>query len=709
MNIKFTHPVHIFQKLSFFSTFHISAAKSVLALIIIMVSFDRVAAQLNYTQTADLVSIYIDDSQPVISLPLNKPFINGAIVNQKIKEKLGSYKLRKKKILSKTNEIENLKISQHNESIIISGRLKGHKIESDFSLKFVFDGINLLYNLEIENRQINELIFQFTSTNNEQIFGLGEQFSHVNFKGHKVPMLVEENGIGRGDKRVTGIARLVGAAGHEMATYAPIPFFLTTANRAFLLNNTEYSEFDFTDDSFIKIEAKSNHITGIMWQAKSPKELLTLYTATTGRMPILPDFVYNGAILGLQGGREKVERIIKETLAHGTPVSAIWIQDWVGKRKTAIGSRLQWDWQANEEVYPDFKNWCDSLINEGIKVLGYINPYMVEGGVATQTALQNKYIVHDKNNKPYKFKAGGFKAYMIDMTNPEAYEWYQNIILENMLGQGLSGWMADFGEWLPFDAKLHSGIDAATYHNQYPVEWTKLNREAVEKSGLKEIFIFNRSGFAYSNKYSTTFWVGDQMANFGKNDGLPSAICAFNSSGMSGITINHSDIGGYTAIKLGPFRFLRNKEILFTWMDMESFTPIFRTHEGLLPEKMVQFYTDEETHRYFSETANRYLANKDLFKQLNIEASEKGWPIIRHPYLEFPTDTNTYNLKYQFMLGNSLMIIPKIQENSKDVKGYLPEGNWLDIAENTVYEGGAFHNFPLQKRGIVVLRKQSAK
>ena len=44
-----------------------------------------------------------------------------------------------------------------------------------------------------------------------------------------------------------------------------------------------------------------------------------------------------------------------------------------------------------------------------------------------------------------------------------------------MLGNGLSGLMADFGEWLPFDAKLHSGEPAMGWHNRYPVEWAAAN------------------------------------------------------------------------------------------------------------------------------------------------------------------------------------------------------------------------------------------
>lgn len=649
-------------------------------------------AEISFIKTPFAIHLYQNNEQPFISLPIHQGFLEAYVTNYKIIDKLGSFKVKQNYFIEKFNRIENIEIIDNNHEISISGILKSRRNQVPFELLFLENQESIIFKLSIENIAINQVKFQFVTNKNEHFFGLGEQFSHVNFKGKKVPMLVEENGIGRGDKKTTFIANLIGAAGNEMATYAPIPFFHTTENRAILLNNTEYCLFDFSNPNYINLTIFSNEISGSIWQADSPKSLLKHYTSKTGRMPILPEFT-KGTILGLQGGKEKVEQIISITLEYGNPVTAIWIQDWVGKRQTPIGSRLQWDWRADEIVYPRFKNWCDSLNKEGIKVLGYINPYMVEDRKTADEALENNYIVKDKDGEAYKFKAGGFKAYMVDFTNPEAYEWYKNIIKNEMVQTGLSGWMADFGEWLPFDAQLYSGIDAATYHNQYSVDWMQLNREAVEEMNRGDIFIFNRSGFTNSNEHSIAFWAGDQTTDFGIHDGLPSAICAYNSSGLSGIAINHSDIGGYTAIGLWPFKVLRDKDVFYRWTEMETFTPIFRTHEGLIPDNMIQFYSDTETQEFFAKMGKIHKDLYPLFKKYNEEASETGLPIIRHPYLEFPNDENTFDLKYQFMVGDTLMVIPVIEANALKVKGYLPHGKWQHFFTNEIFEGGQFYEF----------------
>lgn len=55
----------------------------------------------------------------------------------------------------------------------------------------------------------NRVCLTYSSEENERFYGFGEQFSHLNFKGKKVPILVQEQGIGRGDQPITFAANLV--------------------------------------------------------------------------------------------------------------------------------------------------------------------------------------------------------------------------------------------------------------------------------------------------------------------------------------------------------------------------------------------------------------------------------------------------------------------------------------------------------------------
>ena len=339
---------------------------------------------------------------------------------------------------------------------------------------------------------------------------------------------------------------------------------------------------------------------------------------------------------------------------------------------------------------------------DGVKVLGYINSFLADTNPAIkddkfknpmlEEAKQKGYLIKDKKGKDYLIKTVGFPAYLIDLTNPEAVKWIKEIIKKNMIDVGLSGWMADFGEWLPYDAVLYDKRDPKLYHNVYPVDWARINREAISEAKKDgQIVFFTRAGYSYSNKYSTAFWLGDQMVTFGRDDGLASTIVGLNSSGISGLSINHSDIGGYTGIKALPkwiSPYDREKELTERWTEANVFTPIFRTHEGNIPKRFHQVYNDKDSIDKFAKMGKIHFALKEYITSLSKEATEKGYPIVRHPYLNFPEDKNTYDLKYQYMLGEDVLVIPVVEKGASKVEGYFPKGSWKHIITGETVEGG---------------------
>lgn len=60
-----------------------------------------------------------------------------------------------------------------------------------------------------ESTEFNRICLTYSSEKSEKFYGFGEQFSHMNFKGRRVPIFVQEQGIGRGDQPITFAANLV--------------------------------------------------------------------------------------------------------------------------------------------------------------------------------------------------------------------------------------------------------------------------------------------------------------------------------------------------------------------------------------------------------------------------------------------------------------------------------------------------------------------
>ena len=63
---------------------------------------------------------------------------------------------------------------------------------------------------------------------------------------------------------------------------------------------------------------------------------------------------------------------------------------------------------------------------------------------------------------------------------------------------------------------------------------------------------------------------------------------------------------------------------------------------------------------------HRYEISHYLYN-LFFEATTEGTPIIRPMWYEFPQDVHTFDLDYQFMFGENILVAPKIGEPSHDM------------------------------------------
>ena len=70
-------------------------------------------------------------------------------------------------------------------------------------------------------------------------------------------------------------------------------------------------------------------------------------------------------------------------------------------------------------------------------------------------------------------------------------------------------------------------------------------------------------------------------------------------------------------------------------------------------------------------------------------ASEKGWPVIRPMFFEFPCDEQCWSAKGQYMFGGDIIFAPVTSFGARSVSVYLPEGEWVLTKDGSVYNGGA--------------------
>jgi alpha-glucosidase len=220
----------------------------------------------------------------------------------------------------------------------------------------------------------------------------------------------------------------------------------------------------------------------------------------------------------------------------------------------------------------------------------------------------------------------------------------------------------------------------AAAHNAYATEWARLNLEAVQESGRAgEVLFFSRSGFTRSPGHAPLFWLGDQTVTWDDRDGIKTVVTGMLNGGFSGFAITHSDIGGYTAVDQPGLRYHRSAELLLRWAELNAFTPVFRTHEGNLPQVNHQFDSDRDTLVRFGRYARMYRALGDYRRRLFQEAWERGWPVVRHMFLHYPQDVEAAALDRQFLLGRDLLVAPVLDPGRTQVRVYVPEPGWRHV------------------------------
>lgn len=554
-------------------------------------------------------------------------------------------------------------------------------------------GDRLRFLAEVEE-PYNRLYLTYATSPEERFFGFGTQYSRLDMKGRRVPIFIGEQGIGRGAQPITLAANLrAGAGGEWHSSYASVPHYITSEARSLFLENYEYSAFDLRDDERVRVEVFSRRMEGQILAGETPADLIESYTEVSGRMRPPPDWMLSGAVIGAQGGTERVRELSRELQTLDTPVAAYWLQDWVGQRQIGFGSQLWWNWELDRDRYPRWEELVRDMEEQGSRVLLYTSPFLADpSGKENHSrdlfaeASERGYLVEDRDGGPYMIRITDFSAAMVDLTNPEAREWMKEVIQEELIGTGASGWMADFGEGLPYDAVLYSGESAASYHNRYAEEWAALNREAIREAGREEeLTFFTRSGFTRSPGESTLFWLGDQLVSWDRHDGIKTVVIGLLSSGLSGYSLNHSDIGGYTAIDSSFLKYHRSKELFLRWTELAAFTTVFRTHEGNRPEVNHQFYSDEETLEHFSRFAKVYAAWEPYRRELVREAAETGLSVVRHPFMHYPEDPEILRLDRQFMVGREFMVAPVLDRGSEEVEVYLPAGEWVHLWSGREY------------------------
>jgi len=528
----------------------------------------------------------------------------------------------------------------------------------------------------------------------EGFFGFGERLNGFDQRGNRVVMELGDCWCESGSN-----------------AYKSIPFYYSSRSFAVLINSHQRYIFDIGQQvsDQMQIISPDKQMNSYIFASPSPIKIMEQYTNLTGRSPDIPDWslepwLSRRSMTGWDDPKT-VKAQVDAMNANGMHLGVIL---WEGIRR-----------HFGEHQNPSTGEMVNYFHNKGMKVICWDRTGHITDNAENRKKYGyddpeiKKYFVRDHQGNLFRATRSG-EVYnpdmdenpviYIDVTNPEAMEWWFDDVLgyrinsENGASSSTSfntdGIKVDFSEGFPQDtASFQMKNPIEGMENAYPVMYGKKVYEWLQKKKENGGIIWQRGGGLGLQKVGPV-WNGDRMRRYAQFQGTIESLL---SASASGIALAGHDLGGYMS---GDNPFAR--EVYIRGAQFAAFSPFFHDHgSAQAPWEQTQYGRDN----YGFYTRVRYNLMPYLTKLVDV-AHRSGIPMMRPLFFHHPDDSHAWKANDSYYFGRDMLVAPFVHTgNVRDI--YLPAGEWVDLWSNKIYDGGQtiMYRAPLNQIPVFVKKE----
>jgi alpha-D-xyloside xylohydrolase len=515
------------------------------------------------------------------------------------------------------------------------------------------------------------LTVRFTSDPNEKLFGMGQyQQEFLDLKNCSLE-LAQRN------------------------SQASVPFLLSSLGYGFLWNNPAIGKVVFGKNVTDWTAHSTKQLDYWITAGETPAEIEQNYAAATGTVPMMPDYAMGFWQCKLRyQTQEELLNIAREYKKRNIPLSVIVVDyfHWTN----------QGDWKFDTDYWPDPEAMVKELKDMGVELMVSIWPTVDKKSENYNEMHHKGYLVRTDRGLNITMEHLSNTVFY-DPTNPDAREFVWDKAKQNYYDKGIKIFWLDEAEpeYSVYDYDLYryfAGTDMQV-GNIYPVMYAKTFFDGMESEGQKNIINLVRCAWAGSQRFGALVWSGDIYSSF---EVLRCQLSAGLNMGLAGIPWWTTDIGGFHGGNPDDPDF---RELVIRWFQFGAFCPVFRIHGDREPHSAplgnkggglcvsgaaneVWSY-GEQAYKIF----NKYILLREKIRpyisKIMSEAHEKGTPVIRPAFYDFPQDKNCWDIVDEYMFGPSLLVAPVLYANARQRKVYLPQGSqWMNINTGESFAGG---------------------
>jgi alpha-D-xyloside xylohydrolase len=497
----------------------------------------------------------------------------------------------------------------------------------------------------------------------EKLFGCGESFTRLDKRGQKLVLWTYD-----------------AYSAQTPHMYKPIPFFMSDRGYGIFVHTSAPLTFDLgsSHDGAATFYLGDDQLD-LFFFFGTPKEILSEYTALTGRAPLPPLWTF-GLWMGRQtySSESEVREVANRLRQERIPSDVIHLDTgW-----TDVPSRC--DFEFSRSRFDDPKRMLADLKESGFRVSLWQLPYFNPRNRLHREAIERDYVVLTASGEPPVDDA------VIDLSKPEAERWYREK-LASLLRMGVGIFTADFGEAAPLSGMYASKNGGFHEHNLYPLRYNKAVAEAT--GGVTgDVVTFARSAWAGSQRYPL-HWGGDAENSDG---GMAGTLRGGLSLGLCGFSFWSHFIGG--------FPYATPEDLYRRWLAFGVLGSHSRCH-GRPPTEPWE-YGETFTDDFRKAVDLRYRLMPYVYAQAAV-ACREGYPMLRTLFFEYPEDGTSWLVEDEYLFGADILVAPLMEAaRSRDV--YVPPGLWTDYQGGGLYEGARWHHIPAGEVPVVMLVRDGA-
>lgn len=515
------------------------------------------------------------------------------------------------------------------------------------------------------------LVTRFESDPEEKLFGMGQyQQPQLNVKGC-ILELAHRN------------------------SQASIPFAVSSLGYGFLWNNPAIGSAAFgrniTEWTALSTKIMDYWITS----GDTPAQIVEAYASAAGKSPMMPEFAAGFWQSKLRyRTQEELLSVAREYKKRGLPINVIVIDffHWPN----------QGDWKFDEKYWPDPKAMVEELKLLGIELMVSVWP-TVDRKSENYEEMFSRGLLMRTNRGVRTTMQFVNDTLFFDATYKDARDFVWKTIKKNYFEYGIKVFWLDEAEpefhTYDFDNYRYRRGSALEFGNIYPVEYARTFYEGLRENGVEKPITLIRSAWAGSQKFGTLLWSGDVASSFAS---FRNQIQIGMNTGLAGLPWWNSDIGGFGGGNPDDPEF---RELMCRWFQFGTFCPVMRLHGDRVPWNAAQGTeggglfgsgSDNEVWSFGEEAyeiLKKYLTIRVKMKDYILEhmkkAHEKGTPVMRPLFYDFPKDLQAWIIEDQYMFGPDILVCPVLYKGVQSRNVYLPDGaSWKEMETGTVFTGG---------------------